>query len=235
MGLLLNVTRHPYSFIGDRGSIAGAATPEGEEPTWSECLLRYCGNSRIKLAAAKVMMWVLARRSGICLDYQVQTNWQPVDSQRMMLWAGRVGKQELYMSALAKRHFEQRKSASHRSTVLEAAEEAGLEVKAAGAFLDTDELRAEVWQSYGDMIRGKGIHMIPFFVFNSPLTNGGPFRSGKGTPVIVNGSATCTTFLDIFERFVQETELTKDSPVHVTWLRALQSTVVAWIVRFFTL
>ena len=71
----------------------------------------------------------LGRRVGIELDYNVQTNWQPIDSQRLMLWARRFGKAEAYMSALAQRHFEQRQSASHRTTILEAAEEAGLDVE----------------------------------------------------------------------------------------------------------
>eukprot|EP00747_Dinoflagellata_sp_TGD_P055127 gnl/TRDRNA2_/TRDRNA2_149376_c0_seq1.p1 gnl/TRDRNA2_/TRDRNA2_149376_c0~~gnl/TRDRNA2_/TRDRNA2_149376_c0_seq1.p1 ORF type:complete len:198 (+),score=33.62 gnl/TRDRNA2_/TRDRNA2_149376_c0_seq1:312-905(+) len=196
--------------------MAGAGTPEGKEPTWHESLLGYCDNWYLKRAAAELMMWLLARRSGIWLDYHVQTNWQPVDSQRLMMWAGRFGKQELYMSALARRHFEQRKSASHRSTLLEAAEEAGLDVKAAAAFLETDELRADVWRSYGDMIRGKGIHAIPFFVFNSPLTDGGPFGSGKGKPVIVNGSADQRYFLEIFEGILKDVEGTENVAARVT-------------------
>ena len=40
VGLLLNVTRHPYSFNGDsrRGSLAGHGTKEGNEPTWHDSL-----------------------------------------------------------------------------------------------------------------------------------------------------------------------------------------------------
>lgn len=150
------------------------------------------------------MMRELGRRAGIELDYQVKTNWQPIDSQRMMLWARRFGKAEAYMSGLAHRHFEERKSASHRATILEAAEEAGLDVAAAREFLDTDELKAEVWTSYGDTIHKKGIHSIPYFVFNSSLTNGGPFRNGKGKPTIVNGSGDEEQFLGVFEQILRD-------------------------------
>ncbi|CAE8643195.1 unnamed protein product [Polarella glacialis] len=148
----------------------------------------------------------LGRRAGIELDYGVQTNWQPVDSQRLMLWSGRFGRQEKFMSALAQRHFEQRKSASHRTTLMEVVEEIGLNVVEARQFLETDELVAEVWRSYGETIHDKGIHAIPFFVFNSPLTDGGPFRSGKGEPAIVKGSGDPPTFLRVFEQLLRDVE-----------------------------
>jgi len=144
----------------------------------------------------------LGRRCGIELDYHVQTNWQPVNSQRVMLWAHRFGLQEAYMSALARRHFEQQKSASHDATVLECAEEAGLDVNACRAFLATEELRAEVWKSYGSTIDEKGIHAIPLFIFNSPVTDGGPFRDGKGKPEMEHGSGSRDRFLQIFEHLL---------------------------------
>lgn len=149
---------------------------------------------------------MLGERVGIHLDYNVQTNWQPVDSQRVMLWARQFGKAEKFMDALARKHFEERTSASHRSTLLEAAEEAGLDVEAARAFLETDQLRADVWRSYGSTIHEKGIHSIPLFVFNSELTDAGPFRSGKGRPVVVHGSGDEVEFLQVFEQLRQQVQ-----------------------------
>ena len=145
-GLLLNVTRHPYSFNGDsrRGSLAGHGTKEGNEPTWHDSLLGYCGGDAAKRDAAEDGMRTLGRRAGIELDYGVQTNWQPIDSQRSMLWARRFGLAEEFMDHLGHRHFEQRKSASHRATLLDAAAAAGLDASALGAFLDSDELVADV-------------------------------------------------------------------------------------------
>jgi len=152
-------------------------------------------------------MRALGQRAGINLDYNVQTNWQPVDSQRVMLWAHQFGKAEAYMSSLARKHFEERTSASHRATLLAAVDEAGLDVAAAKAFLETDELRAEVWRSYGSTIYEKGIHSIPLFIFNSELTDGGPFRSGKGRPAgVVHGSGDEREFLELFDRLLLQVE-----------------------------
>lgn len=196
MSLLLDVTRHPYSFRGDSPQ---PHVPEGKEKTWHEGLLGYVGGDPRLRDSAEAQMRMLGERCGIHLDYNVQTNWQPVDSQRVMLWARQFGKAELYMNSLARKHFEERTSASHRPTLLEAAEEAGLDVEAARAFLETDELRAEVWRSYGSTIHEKGIHSIPLFVFNSQLSDGGPFRSGKGRPTVVHGSGGQEEFLEVFD------------------------------------
>ena len=91
------MTRRPYSFNGDRTTVpdgpglAGAGTPEGEEPTWHESLLGYCGGDAAARDAAEASMREIGRLAGVALDYGVQTNWQPVDSQRVMLWAARFG------------------------------------------------------------------------------------------------------------------------------------------------
>ena len=200
VGLLLNVTRHPYSFNGDsrRGSLAGHGTKEGNEPTWHDSLLGYCGGDAARRDAAEDGMRTLGRRAGIELDYGVQTNWQPIDSQRSMLWARRFGLAEEFMDHLGHRHFEQRKSASHRATLLDAAAAAGLDASALGAFLDSDELVADVWTSYGSTIHEKGINAIPYFVFG-PVGMRSPFRSGPRAATTVNGSGNPDEFLQVFE------------------------------------
>lgn len=206
---MVNVHRHPYSFLGDAkkgGNLAGHNTPQGEEPTWHESLLGYMGGSKEARTQAEEGMRELGRKCGIELDYNVQTNWQPVNSQRVMLWAHRFGLQEAYMTALARRHFEQQKSASHDTTILECVEEAGLDVDACRVFLASDELRADVWNSYGSTIHAKGIHAIPLFIFNSPATDGGPFRSGRGEPEVEHGSGSQARFLQIFERLLRASQ-----------------------------
>lgn len=138
---------------------------------------------------------------GIPFDFDVMFRWHPVDSQRMIFYAARRGKQEPYMTAMAKRHFERREAAGDRATILSAAAEVGLDVGEAAAFLDTDEYEAETWRSYGDTIGKYGINAIPYFVFNGPATNGGVFRDGEGKgETVVRGSASSAEFLDIFER-----------------------------------
>jgi hypothetical protein len=57
-----------------------------------------------------------------------------VESQRMLLWAGKLGKAEEFMDAFNYRHFQKGKTASDRATVLEAAAAAGLDADAANAY-----------------------------------------------------------------------------------------------------
>ena len=119
---MLNVIRHPYSFLGDmafdpNGRMLGyGQVPEGEEPTWGAGMRsRSTNEGKQKSSDARTeQLQKLANIAGIKMDFEVLVQWQPVDSQRLMLWAARFGKQEAYMSALSRRHFEERKSASHQ-------------------------------------------------------------------------------------------------------------------------
>ena len=192
--LEMNVTRHPYSFLGDQrsgaGSLAGYDAPLTQ--TWHDALLGYMGNNPVARDQAERAMTLQAASAGLnlecvhrvlppippvptsslpsttalshsdapCRSFGVLAQWQPVESQRLLLWAGRFGLQEEFMSALNKRHFEQRQSASARSTLLDAAGEVGLDVAAAEAFLDSKELEDVVWKSYGQTIHEKKIHSV---------------------------------------------------------------------------
>ncbi len=146
--LAINVTRYPYSFIGadrsGRSNLAGSAAGELTE-TWHDALLGYMGGDPARRAGAERSMQQQAAAAGLKFDYAVLAQWQPIESQRLLLWAGRFGLQEEFMTAMNVRHFQQKQSASQRETLLAAAEEVGLDTAAATAFLDGDELEAEVW------------------------------------------------------------------------------------------
>lgn len=211
VALELNVTRHPYSFIGDSrepagpGGLQGASSKPTE--TWHDALLGYMGGDPAARAQAEAAMRAQGQDAGIAFDYNVLAQWQPVDSQRLLLWAGRFGKQEEFMSALNKRHFEQRQSASDRETLLAAAGEVGLEVAAAAEFLDGDELASDVWRSYGRTIRELGIHSIPLFAFSVPTIDavGGPFRPpGTYDAFVVRGSMDASYFYELFEVLLRD-------------------------------
>jgi len=200
VALAINVTRHPYSFLGDNRDGDGFLRSGG---TWHEGLMDYTDGTEAGARRAEAGLSALGAAAGIKFRYDQKTNWQPIESQRMLLWAGTFGKAEQFMDALNFRHFQEGKSASERATVLEAAAEAGLDVNEANAYLDTSENEDKVWKSYGDTIRKYGIHAIPFFVFSVPELGmvGGPFRQGQGdktTPWIVNGSMDSDRFLQIF-------------------------------------
>mmetsp|Transcript_42243 Transcript_42243/g.84765 ORF Transcript_42243/g.84765 Transcript_42243/m.84765 type:complete len:208 (-) Transcript_42243:412-1035(-) len=158
-------------------------------------------------ASAERGMLAQGAAAGIAFDYNVLAQWQPVQSQRLLLWAGRYGLQEEFMSALNKRHFEQRQSASEPATLLEAAEEVGLDVIKARAFLETEELSDVVWKSYGETIRNKGIHSIPLFALSVPTIDavGGPFRPpGTHEAYVVRGSMDDDYFLALLELILRD-------------------------------
>lgn len=179
----------------------------GQESPWSKGLLASCNGDEAKCEQAKAGMLGLARAAGIpTFRYDVKCNWQPLNSQRMLLWARRFGKAEKYMDAIGRKHFTEAKSASHDWNLLDAAEEAGLDRAEAELFLASDELVADVWSSYGSTIREKDVHSIPYFVFNSPHSDSGKFRSGRGQAHVVHGSANEAEFLCVFEKVLEEVD-----------------------------
>lgn len=146
VALQVNVRRHPYSFLGDSQSASGK---RHKPSTWHESLLGYAGSETRRNEAERGLL-MQGQQAGIHFDFNVLTHWQPIESQRLLLWAGQRGRQEEFMTALNQRHFERGssgESASARPTLLAAAAEVGLDVNEASAFLETDELREEVWRS----------------------------------------------------------------------------------------
>ena len=125
VALELQVTRHPFSFIGDldeRQIEAGSSLKK--KGTWRDRLLDYTGGNEHMRDQAMMGMIQAGKPLGIKFDYNCYIDRQPIDSQRMLLYAASHGKQEAYVSALSKRHFEHGsdgESASKRHTVLAAA------------------------------------------------------------------------------------------------------------------
>ena len=147
----LNVTRHPYSFVGDKPIAKGAELKE----TWADALYRYMGSTgdfTQKTQTASRMLDELGAAAGIAFDIRVKgahdrENFY-VDSQRLVLWAGHFGKQEELMSELNALHFSRAQSAGERATLMKAAETVGLDAAETATFLDGDELADAVWASY---------------------------------------------------------------------------------------
>jgi predicted DsbA family dithiol-disulfide isomerase len=217
IALSVNVTRHPYSFVGDRapqemrqGELDGIATSEESLRTFGEQMAGRFGPPPQTEEARRERMrpfLQLGAAAGISFDLEVRAQYQPVESQRLLLWAGRFGLQEPFMSAINKLHFEERRSASVRSTLLAAVEEVGLDADAAAAFLETYELEDEVWRSYGATIREAGIRAIPLFAFSVPALGavGGPFRAaGPFEAYVVRGSSGEDHFLQLFELIARD-------------------------------
>lgn len=143
------------------------------------------------------------KASGLCTSPPINFNmdvdfqWEPIDSQRLLLWAKEDGKQDIVAKTLFHLHFEQRQSLSWRSTLLTAAQAAGIDEADCASFLDGDYLRSEVLEGYDQHMRC-GIHWPPFFALNGPGSNGGPFRDGTRSCMVVRGSA--KAFAEAFEQ-----------------------------------
>ena len=129
VALQVNVTRHPYSFVGDRkpqpqrqGELDGISTqPESLRTFGEQMAMATAAPTEEERRERMKPFLALGRAAGIDFDLEVKAQYQPVESQRLLLWAGRYGKQEEYMSALNSLHFEKRESASLRATLLTAA------------------------------------------------------------------------------------------------------------------
>ena len=218
VALEINVTRHPYSFVGDRpaqpqkaGELDGIGTEQSQLRTFSDQMQgRFPTAGATTPAARRERMrpfLELGAAAGIEFELDVVAQYQPVESQRLLLWAGRFGLQEEFMGALNRRHFERGESASTRATLLRACADVGLDESAAAAFLETDELEQDVWRSYGDTIRQSGIRSIPLFAFSVPALGavGGPFReAGDYEAYVVRGSSDEKTFSSLFELILRD-------------------------------
>lgn len=155
-------------------------------------------------------MHLLGAKAGIAFDFDVEFAWHPVDAQRVLIWAQQWGKSEEFAEELARLHFEQGKGSCLRSTVLEAAERAGMRRETVVEFLEGGELEEHVWGSYTDMVETHRIDSIPLFVFTRPTGSGGYFRrsdAARGSEVwIVRGSASKEQFVGVLEGICGETE-----------------------------
>lgn len=192
--------------------LCGHINPSGAKVTALMWYLDYRGHQA--RGEMRTGMETLGRTTSppIAFNVDVEFENQPVDSQRLLQWAGRFGKQEQVVGALARLHFEEQTSVTKRSTLLKAAREVGLDTEALSQFLDSDELVKDVWKSYGETINKHGIHAIPFFVFNGSRTNGGPFRDGTDSAVTVRGSADVGAFVSVFEKiFAQGVDICDES------------------------
>jgi hypothetical protein len=58
-------------------------------------LAAHAGTRYDTQARARARTLTTRGHAGIRFDYSVRTHWQPIESQRALLWAGRFGKQEV--------------------------------------------------------------------------------------------------------------------------------------------
>ena len=168
--LTLGVNRHPYSWAGDDRTV-----DQGKFKMFSEGeFMRQERAARGNESVPFKKLTELAAEASIKLNKDgrgVEMRWQPIDAQRLLLWASRFGRMEHLAENMSKRHFEENESCADRENLINAVRDTpDLDVQAAQTFLSSDELVQDVWDSYGRMIRYWGIKEIPVFIFNRPQT-----------------------------------------------------------------
>ena len=141
VSLSVDATRHPFSFDPDGETGTGASWENMLAGTpWAESVEGH--HTRLDKQGAA---------AGIKFDYKVGFDFQPVDSQRLVLWAGAQGLQEPLVEVMSQNHFTQRKSVNEPAALLEAvAMVEGLDPDAALAMLQAPDqpFREEVLSSY---------------------------------------------------------------------------------------
>lgn len=200
MACCVNITRHPFSGAGSSPrDMSEELGKEGGVVTWADSL-EAAGH-----AAPFTALSSSGERAGLQLDFGVEQCWQPVDAHRATLWCGRQGKQEEFAHALGVRHFTKCESSCRHETLLDAVEDVGLPRTNAAAFLTSRELVQDVWDAFAET-HALGASRVPMFVFNGPMSNGGPFRSGGGRPYIVSGPADTDTFLAVLRSILGDAQ-----------------------------
>ena len=93
------MTRHPFSFLSDMAPTDDNANLK-RRGIWRERLLDYTGGDERARDMAVAGLRAAGRQAGIEFDFGAYINRQPIESQRLLLWAARQGKQEEYVSCL---------------------------------------------------------------------------------------------------------------------------------------
>mmetsp|Transcript_22318 Transcript_22318/g.30565 ORF Transcript_22318/g.30565 Transcript_22318/m.30565 type:complete len:215 (-) Transcript_22318:127-771(-) len=201
VNLAVNVTRHPFSFRGSRPL---------DDPSMEVSIQQ---GDTLRLSSYSSTLQRLGDAAGISFHVDRSPYYNPLDSQRALLWAARYGKQEELAEVLSRNHFEKAMSSSFRSNVLKAIEETNeLNLAEAKEFLSSNELVEIVLNSYKDNVHLHQIVSIPLVIFNLPQCGieGGPFRSSslltttRRAPWIKQGSNTPEAFLLSFESMYSE-------------------------------
>ena len=157
MTLAVDVTRHPFSFDPDaRSGVLGSWQDMLHGTPWEDDVDGH--HTRLDRQGAA---------AGIKFKYDVAFDFHPVDSQRLVLWAARFGKQEDLVEIMSVNHFSQQASVNDQAALLKAVRDVGLDPEAAAEMLDSEELREEVW------VRTAGVspdpHTCNYVVFASPM------------------------------------------------------------------
>ena len=126
----------------------------------------------LKFGGAENATMIYDRIRGAGADDGIDFNFEGIartpntlNSHRLVRWAAGFGKETELVEALFQAYFFRGEDIGAEAVLLQAAESAGLDREAAAAFLETDDLLAEVSEE-DRQARALGIDGVPCFIFN---------------------------------------------------------------------
>jgi len=127
---------------------------------------------------------------GLNFDFKkIERSPNTLDSHRLILWASGAGLQDEVVEILFRKFFMDGKDLGDHQTLIEAAEEAGMDGKIVGELLNTDrdldKVSSEEYQA-----REIGVQGVPFFIINDKYA--------------LSGAQDAATFHQVFDKIAEE-------------------------------
>lgn len=111
-------------------------------------------------------MQVTAASEGIQIVYEGFTS-NTMPAHRLITWAKASGKQDTLVTKIFEQYFGNGKAPCDTEMLAEAAAQAGLDKAEAEAFLESDDLKADVATEAERVKRSFGVSGVPFFVVHA--------------------------------------------------------------------
>ncbi len=150
--------------------------------------------------ARELYRHVATAGEAVGLDFnftKIERSPNTLDSHRVILWASGAGLQDEIVEILFRKFFMDGKDLGVHQTLIEAAEEAGMDGKIVGDLLNTDRdldrVSSEEYQA-----RQIGVQGVPFFIINDKYA--------------LSGAQDAATFHQVFDKIAEEEKAEAASP-----------------------
>lgn len=132
----------------------------------SEHIHQKYGSTPEEMAQTRARLTALGAAAGYTFHYGEGSRiWNTFDAHRLLHWAGQAGRQRELKKALFRAYFTAQQSVSDPSVLLGAVAEAGLDVEAARAILESDA-EARAVRQRESLWRQRGIQGVPAIIIN---------------------------------------------------------------------
>eukprot|EP00035_Acanthoeca_spectabilis_P023427 m.449308 g.449308 ORF g.449308 m.449308 type:complete len:192 (-) comp19800_c0_seq1:175-750(-) len=153
------------------------------------------GEERVKSMESR--MQATAASEGIQIVYDGFTS-NTMPAHRLITWAKASGKQDTLVTKIFEQYFGNGKAPCDTEMLAEAAAQAGLDKAEAEAFLESDDLKADVATEAERVKRSFGVSGVPFFVVHA---DGSP-----DLPIGVSGAQEPETLVQIVREAIKDAD-----------------------------